>query len=190
MVTLASTEAPGEDGDHPASRTASKGTTGDREGSFALFFREAYPRLVGRAVLRGLSRDDAADAAQEAFVGVYKQWAMLHPQPPDARFRYAARALENAVTNVRRSRGRDTDLSKELCPFVRFTEDDCAGTDALDLVRRLPERQRTVVLLLDEGWTANEIATRLRIGATSVRTHLQHARKTLREKLRKEGDRG
>ncbi|BCJ47096.1 hypothetical protein GCM10010168_83170 [Actinoplanes ianthinogenes] len=184
MVTLASTEAPDEDGDHPASSERT------REGSFALFYRETYPRFVGRAVLRGLSREDAADAAQEALVGVYKQWAMLHPQPPDARFRYAARALENAVTNARRSRGRATDLPKELCPFVRFADDGGVHTEALDLVRGLTDQQKTVVLLLDEGWTANEIANRLRIRATTVRTHLQHARETLREKLRKEGDRG
>jgi RNA polymerase sigma-70 factor (ECF subfamily) len=167
------------------------------EGSFAGFYREAYPRLAGRAIARGLSRDDAADAAQEALVGVYKRWAMLHPQPPECRFRYASAALENAVQNAWRRRGRDADLSERLSSservgsFVRFDADD-GDTDALDLLRSLPERQRAVVLLLDEGWTPNEIAVRLRIGATSVRTHLQHARKTLRAKLqaRKEGDRG
>jgi RNA polymerase sigma factor (sigma-70 family) len=173
-----------------APRPAEEAGRAGAEGSFEAFYRETYPRLVGRAVLRGLSRDDAADAAQDALVGVYKQWTKLHPLLPDARIRYAARALTNSVTDVRRSRGRDSDLPKELCPFVRNAEDDSGSTDALDLVRRLPERQRTVILLLDEGWTPNEIAKRLRIGATSVRTHLQIARKTLREKLRKEDDRG
>jgi len=179
------------------SRACLSGRGDSVEGSFAGFYREAYPRLAGRAIARGLSRDDAADAAQEALVGVYKRWAMLHPQPPECRFRYASAALENAVQNAWRRRGRDADLSERLSSservgsFVRFDADD-GDTDALDLLRSLPERQRAVVLLLDEGWTPNEIAVRLRIGATSVRTHLQHARKTLRAKLqaRKEGDRG
>ncbi len=117
---------------------------------------------------------------------------MLQPQPPECRMRYAAAALENSVQNAWRRHGRDADLSERLSSFVRFGADDSGETDALDLVRGLPERQRAVVLLLDEGWTANEIAARLRIGATSVRTHLQHARKSLQAKLqaRKDGDRG
>ncbi|WP_145831016.1 sigma-70 family RNA polymerase sigma factor [Actinoplanes teichomyceticus] len=180
-MTLARTEAPDEDGDHESP-----------ESSFAVFYREAFPRLVGRAMVRGLGRHDAADAAQDALVGVYRRWAVLHPQPSECRFRYASAALENSVQNVRRRWGRDADLSERLSPFVRFAEDDSAGGDALELIQELPERQRTVVLLLDEGWTANEIATRLRIGATSVRTHLQHARKTLNAKLqaRRGNDRG
>ncbi|GLW34977.1 hypothetical protein Areg01_79130 [Actinoplanes regularis] len=195
----ATAAAPGTGPATPAATGIGQTTTGaaddghePAEDGFAEFYREAYPRLVGRAITRGLSRHDAADAAQDALVGVYKRWAMLCPQPSESRLRYASTALENAVQNVRRRWVRDADLSERLSSFVRFDEDDDGDTDALDLVRGLPKRQRAVILLLGEGWSANEIATRLRIGATSVRTHLQHARKTLRPKLeaRKESDRG
>lgn len=193
MVTYA---PPDDDGPHPGARrrTGAVRAAGDETpaGSFARFYQDTYSKLVGRAIARGLGREDAADAAQDALVGVYRRWAMLHPQSPECRMRYASAALENSVQNAWRRRGRDADLSEKLGSFVRFEADHAGETDALDLVRGLPERQRAVVLLLDQGWTANEIAARLRIGATSVRTHLQHARKSLRAKLqaRKEGDRG
>ncbi|WP_436531178.1 RNA polymerase sigma factor [Actinoplanes sp. HUAS TT8] len=189
MVTLA---PPGDDGPHPLVRRDPEPDGESAEGSFARFYQDTYAKLVGRAIARGLSREDAADAAQDALVGVYRKWALVHPQSPECRLRYASGALENSVQNVWRRRGRDADLSERLSSFVRFGDEDAGDTDALDLVRGLSKQQRTVVMLLDEGWTANEIALHLRIASTSVRTHLQHARKILRAKLqaRKDGDRG
>ena len=49
---------------------------------------------------------------------------------------------------------------------------------------RLPEQQREVVLLHDlEGWTHREIGERLDLPAGTVRSHLHHARRKLREIL-------
>jgi RNA polymerase sigma-70 factor (ECF subfamily) len=49
----------------------------------------------------------------------------------------------------------------------------------------LPEPQREVVLLHDlEGWKHHEIADRLELPSGTVRSHLHHARRKLRELLR------
>ena len=52
-------------------------------------------------------------------------------------------------------------------------------------LRELPEDRAAVLLLHDlEGWTHREIADRMEMPAGTVRSHLHHARKRLRERLR------
>lgn len=54
----------------------------------------------------------------------------------------------------------------------------------LAALRELPEDRREVVLLHDlEGWTHREIAERMELPAGTVRSHLHHARKRLRDLL-------
>ena len=54
----------------------------------------------------------------------------------------------------------------------------------LAALERLPEDRREVVLLHDlEGWTHREIAERMEIPPGTVRSHLHHARRRLRELL-------
>ena len=55
----------------------------------------------------------------------------------------------------------------------------------LTALAELPEDRREVVLLHDlEGWTHREIAERMELPPGTVRSHLHHARKRLRELLR------
>jgi RNA polymerase sigma-70 factor (ECF subfamily) len=55
----------------------------------------------------------------------------------------------------------------------------------LDALRQLPQPRREVVLLHDlEGWSHREIAEAMALPPGTVRSHLHHARKRLRELLR------
>jgi RNA polymerase sigma factor (sigma-70 family) len=51
----------------------------------------------------------------------------------------------------------------------------------LRLLRALPEQQRTVLALYYDGLSYEEIADLLGISPATVRSHLRHARKTLKE---------
>ena len=54
----------------------------------------------------------------------------------------------------------------------------------LEALAELPQERREVVLLHDlEGWTHREIAERMGLPAGTVRSHLHHARRRLRELL-------
>ena len=54
----------------------------------------------------------------------------------------------------------------------------------LSALALLPEQRREIVLLHDlEGWTHREIADSMDLPAGTVRSHLHHARRTLRQHL-------
>jgi RNA polymerase sigma-70 factor (ECF subfamily) len=54
----------------------------------------------------------------------------------------------------------------------------------LAALAQLPEDRREVVLLHDlEGWTHREIAEQMKLPPGTVRSHLHHARRRLRELL-------
>jgi RNA polymerase sigma-70 factor (sigma-E family) len=129
----------------------------------------------------------AEDVVQEAFLGTFRGWARL--RDPDRAGLY----LRRAVVNASRSRLRRRPLEQRANAIAHGRSDDTgrdwtdASSDAaivLEAVRRLPERQRSAVVLryyldLPEA----EIAETLGVAPGTVKSQLAKARKTLAREL-------
>lgn len=176
------------------------------DSSFQQFYAYAYafPRIAAQARLRGASQHDAGDVTQQVMLGAYRRWnkpaangRRLCDLVQDEQLAYVLRSLTYAMRDAGRRQQRVRALLSRLwhhghSDYVTWDESaDGTGGPALAELRRLPRRQREVLALMIEDWSTEEIADHLGISASSVRTHLQKARKTLREHLtmQKEGSR-
>lgn len=151
-------------------------------------FRSAY--LTALSVL--LDPHDAEDAAQDALVTALERLdGCREPERFAAWLRTIAR---NRALNLRRARALRRVFS--LGAAERVAADGGPERDLrlsglrdriMDGLEGLKQVQREVVLLHDlEGWRHREIAEALSIPEGTVRSHLFHARKALREFLAEE----
>jgi RNA polymerase sigma-70 factor (ECF subfamily) len=158
--------------------------------------REAFGELVrryagqARRVARSVLRDpaDADDAVQDAFLSALRNLARFDAGRPFGP--WLLRIVANAALDrMRREHVRATDA---IGPDVATRD---AGPDHLTdrrallealraALEKLPERQRMAVVLFDvEGYSHGEIAEALGIPEGTVRSHVFHARRALREAL-------
>jgi RNA polymerase sigma-70 factor (ECF subfamily) len=154
----------------------------ERSRAFEELFREDFGRLVGFLRSLGASRAEAQDMAAEAFELLYQRWdSVQHPRAwlrtvGDRRFRQtrlqeqiAARRLEAwPREDIVDSRGADYPSDWEM---------------VVELVRSLPPQQRAVMACVIDGLDPAEI---LSMSKDTVRSHLRHARRTLRERLERQ----
>ena len=162
---------------------------GSREAAAELARRYLRPaRAVALSILHDVA--GAEDASQDAFVYALERIDdCRHP----ARFgAWLMQIVRSRSHNQRRDgkSGRsvaleDVDLaSREPAPD-RNAERAQIRERLLSALRELPEDRAAVLLLHDlEGWTHREIADRMEMPAGTVRSHLHHARRRLRERLR------
>lgn len=153
-------------------------------GSFEIFFRENFGRTVVLLIAGGASRVDAEDAAQEAMSLALRKWESI--REPAAWVRITAmRCYWRQVRKVK----------PEMLPVDAVVEpaaDPGMGIfpeeqrRVLALLRALPDSQRTVMALYFDGFSCEEIVEQLGKPAATVRSHLRHARKTLREVIQSE----
>lgn len=145
------------------------------------FLKDRFSRTVILLISMGASRTDAEDAAQEAIILAWKQWDSI--REPTAWIRKVAiRAYAKQV------RGRSNRLvSLDSAPELAASSDLSIFTEqqqhVLELLRALPERQRTVAALFYDGLTCEEIAACTGVRADTVRSNLRHARKALKEAI-------
>lgn len=143
--------------------------------------RRAY--AVARAIV--LTHEDAEDAVQDAFLHAYRA---LHRFLPDQAFgAWLHRIVANASLDItRRRKVRDAD---DLPETIASPFRDPAEVDELRLrlraaLERLPERQRSVIVLHDvEGFKHSEIGKLLGIPEGTARSDLHYARSALRRLL-------
>ena len=116
-------------------------TGADRE--FAAFFAEHWPAVAGYCAALAGGPAVGDEVAQEAFTRVYVRWRRLEDPLP-----YAFRVATNLLKDNHRRGG----LERAAVDRLRPATD--AGLHAsrvdphlLDVVRRLPPKQRDVVLL-------------------------------------------
>jgi RNA polymerase sigma-70 factor (ECF subfamily) len=135
--------------------------------------------MVVLLITMGASRADAEEIAQEAMIAAWQKWESI--REPGAWVRTAAvRKLwkrnqqpfalpleENAVH-----------LPASESDLAVFSEEQ---QEVLGLLRQLPEAQRTVAALYYDGLTTDEIAAITGKPASTVRSHLRHARAALKE---------
>ncbi len=143
-------------------------------------FSVAY-RLLGQ-------REDAEDLVQEAFLTVLERIDTFQTGRPFAPWFY--RIVVNRGLNARKARAlRTTEAIPVNAPAPTPSPDRAAEQSELrgrlqEALAALPERQQAIVRLFElEGFSGAEIAEILDLSAGTVRWHLHHARKVLREAL-------
>lgn len=161
---------------------------GDRDAAARLVERYLRPcRTVALSIVRDLP--NAEDVSQDAMV--YAMERIDDCRDP-ARFgAWLLQIVRNRARNQLRDSkpGRilsiDSETAASLEPAPdRRAEQAQLRDRLLDALGELTEDRRAVVLLHDlEGWTHVEIAERLAMPPGTVRSHLHHARKKLRQLL-------
>jgi len=150
------------------------------------FVATEYPRVVAAVRLITGNTDGAADAVQDALVGI------LSSPPERAIDNYAAYitvVASNKARDAMRRKGAESRAYDKLPVPREDATDDLAGLD-IDVaaaVRSLPDKQRTICVLhylMDHS--VEQIADGLGVSTGTVKTQLHRARQTLAARLGKE----
>ncbi len=151
---------------------------------FEALFRRHYPRLVQTLCFTTLDREEAADAAQEAFIQLYLDWDRVSRYENPVGWVY--RVALNRSRDYRR-RSRRLRRLWENNPAVMASaadivwEPDRAFIQAL---KGLPDRQRQAVSLhYVAGFSQKETADTMGLSEGTVKSHLYRAREELRKTL-------
>ena len=126
----------------------------------------------------------AEDAVQEAFIKVYRGMQTFRQESSEKT--WLTRIAVNTCRDLMRSRWfRHVDLSVDI---ANLPEEACESspedTALLELVLRLPLKQREVVLLYYyQNMTMQEISETLHIAVSNISRRLESARKALRRQL-------
>jgi RNA polymerase sigma-70 factor, ECF subfamily len=146
-------------------------------------YEHDHDRLVQALTLVAGSRETAADAVQEAFVRLVRDWGRVSTYEDPAA--WVRRVALNLIHDHRRSAYRQTKLLLRIEQQPSVPE-EIRSRDA-ELWRRvgiLPAKQRTAIALRYVGdLTLREVAEAMRVSEGTVDQHLRRALRTLRETL-------
>lgn len=152
------------------------------------FVATEYPRVVAAVRLITGNSDEAADAVQDAIVGLLTKPPRVEPD------NYAAYITVVAANKARDAMRRKGALRRayDKLPLGRDTIADpmiALDLDVAAALRSLPERQREICVLhylLDHS--VETIAEALGVSPGTIKTQLHRARATLAARLGKEAD--
>lgn len=151
------------------------------DNGFGPFFRKRFSSTVVLLIAMGADRTDAEDAAQESMILAWQQWESI--REPSAWVRTVA--VRTFLKQVRLRQQRRTDSLDELPHDLPDHGDLHLFTDqqqnTLRVLRDLPQQQRIVAALFYDGLACEEIATLTGKTPATIRSHLRHARKALKE---------
>ncbi|HYX29678.1 MAG TPA: sigma-70 family RNA polymerase sigma factor [Pyrinomonadaceae bacterium] len=140
---------------------------------------EMYAPLVHGVLLARVPRDEVDDLLQDIFLHALRKLHTL--RNPTAFGPWIAMIARNRAMDFHRA-SRDTVEVEEHTAIAKPS--DRTATEALALIRQLPEAYReTLVLRFVEGMTGPEIASRTGLTPASVRVNLHRGMKLLREKM-------
>ena len=151
-----------------------------RSERFTLIYRENYRPVLGYALRRCASPDDAADVVAETFTIAWRKFDEL-PVGEEARlwlYAVARRVLANHRRGERRHADRAAALREELAS-LRCVQDPPEGPSAVAAVfRGLPEADRELLaFVMWEGLNRRQIAKVLGCSPNAVSIRLYRARK-------------
>ncbi|GAA1794556.1 sigma-70 family RNA polymerase sigma factor [Luedemannella flava] len=151
------------------------------DNSFPDFYREFTPKLVAFLLWQGASLVDAADVAQETMRRAFEYWHSID-QPTAWARRVSSREYARRMGSIE-------DLVDEVPAESVLLPDVTAATVVeksllLNLLRRLPPRQRQVMAWIYDGYTPAEVADELKMTPATVRSTLRAARQALVRFLR------
>lgn len=147
------------------------------------FCEDAYPRLVRMLGLYCGSREVAEELAQETLARVWRHWRKV--QGLDQPLAWAQRVGLNLAKSHFRSTSAERRAKKRLegRPVQTHTDPDAADKQAVrDAISRLPDRQKTVLLLhyyLDLSFA--QVADWMNAPEGTVKSLAHRAVKRLRE---------
>ncbi len=151
----------------------------DHQG-FEAFYRAEHARVLGVVVAVTGRSDLATDAADEAFARALARWGRVSKMEAPAA--WTAKVALNVVRRGISRTGREQSLP--AAPVLPEPETD---PELWALVRALPPRQRTAVVLRYVGdFTHADIARAMRIRPGTVGSTLDAAHRNLRESLANE----
>ncbi|MGN9760183.1 RNA polymerase sigma factor [Streptomyces sp. SD31] len=148
------------------------------DAEFSAFYRKTISRLVGFLVNHGATLPLAADIAQDTMTKAYGRWTELH-EPQAWVHTVASRAYIRRATNIREDPVGQVPEPTSLLPRPDAIAEWEARHDMLQLVRRLPCRQRQVLAWTLSGYTPSEIAEKLELTSEAVRASLKKARRAV-----------
>ena len=141
---------------------------------------EHYGRLVGVLRLRGCTADEADDLAQETMVRLVEHWSST--SAVDNWWAW----LVTVAVNLQTSQWRRLAMIARRSPLldVREIHHDPATIEALDLLRVLSDRQRTVLVLrYFAGLSVRETAEAMGIAEGTVKSLASAGRSAARSEL-------
>jgi RNA polymerase sigma-70 factor (ECF subfamily) len=173
--------------DEPDSELVHSVRRGDRRAAGRLL--ERYLR-ASRAVALAVTGDeaDADDVCQDAFVVAIERIGQC--RDPAKFGAWLLQIVRNQARNLARSPARrravrldEREPSRRPSPVAEFDRVELRER-LLAALAEIPEQHREVILLHDlEGWKHREIGERLDLPEGTVRSHLHHARRRLRQIL-------
>jgi len=140
--------------------------------------------MVGRCIFLGVPTADAPGVVQELMAEIYRRWAEIRSAEAYANFTLACRATEYLRLSSRTVACEDAKLVSLGRPL---TSDLPQGIIiegeqlVLQALAQLPPLQRAVFALVYDGYDIADVATILKLKQVTVRSHLRHARKRLRD---------
>ncbi|MGH2789924.1 MAG: RNA polymerase sigma factor [Actinomycetota bacterium] len=148
---------------------------------FEDFYRSEYGRVFGALYVATGSADLAQDATQEAFQRAFARWRRLGEEQWAAGW-VVTTALNHSRRLARRAKREPTSFLTETS--LEGGEPEANRVDLVRSVRTLPRRQREAIVLyylLDLPIPA--VAMLMDQTEGSVKAHLAHARRKLREAM-------
>jgi len=152
------------------------------------FYRDEFPSLMRHVIFLGASREEAADAVQDALTDLLQCWrSVKHPKAwcrtaaihhylrSDARLNIGVRKAQQDFQQRRSEDPHPLGSQYEEWDFVIAFVD-----------RHLTGAQRLVMALHIDGYEPQAIAHALNKDPQTVRSHLRHARNKLAAALEKE----
>ncbi|SDL87225.1 RNA polymerase sigma factor [Nonomuraea jiangxiensis] len=159
----------------------------DRKTRFEAVYTETYERILGYAVRRCDSPDDAADVVAETFAIAWQRVDTL-PAGDEARlwlYGVARNVLANHHRGQARHRHRNATLDTDVADLYGFTPEGSVELGAIAReFRALPEDDRELISLVAwEGLDHGQIAKVLGCSRNAVRIRLHRARKRFSKAL-------
>jgi RNA polymerase sigma-70 factor (ECF subfamily) len=152
------------------------------ENGFASFFQERFSKTVVLLISAGATRAEAEDATQEAMIQAWQHWKSI--REPAAWLRTVAFRTWSKQSSMQRFKTvplDDADRSMVLDPDLSIFATE--QQQVLYLLRALPPMRRAVIALFYDGASCGEIAELLDATEPTVRSHLRHARRDLKETM-------
>jgi RNA polymerase sigma factor (sigma-70 family) len=164
----------------------------DAEGRFDTLYRSAGSSLLGYALCRCASREDALDVTAEVFLVAWRRRAEVPLDPGDARawlFGVARWCLANAARGDRRTQRLGKRLAENMDVSVipdpaRIHEGRVDTRQVRQALDALPADDRELITLTAwDGLTPTQAGAILGLTPSTARTRLQRARLRLRASL-------
>lgn len=166
------------------------------EAAFEQLFLRHYRRVYLTAVRIVGNPEDAEEIALDAFLKLHERRVEVGESSQITGWLY--RTATNAAFNVLRSRRRRLDWLRRFASRERFPTRDVENPAQTvereemsrmvrEALKKLPERQRSALMLRSAGLSYREVALAIDVKPTSVGTILARAEARLRDEVEREG---